>query len=347
MTIKEISEKLNIPFKGDGSYQIHFLKDIERLEESSPKENCLYFLESQKMLNNHPSIINCDAVLTVKKFSDKFANALIVESFDFRLKLIETLKLFEQNLYREKSFPRSTSYIAETAQIAEDATIMPGAVIMENAIIKSKALIYPNVVVEAFTEIGENTTLHPNVVISDHCIIGSNCRVFSSTVIGADGFGFYDHGKENRHKIPQIGNVIIQDHVEIGAGCTIDRATIESTVIGEHTKLDDQVHVGHNCRVGRYVYMAGGVVLAGSVVIEDYAMIAGQTAIAPGVRVHSGAVLMGMSATNKDLEANKIYLGAVQAMPAKKMHRATLLLMQLPEIINRLNELEEKLKDRS
>ena len=341
MTLKEIADKLGAKVQGDQNYKITGLRDLERLQIPASQHK-LYFIESKKMLKKHPEVVNCPAVLTTEELASNFKNAIICEAKESRLKFIETLKLFEfQYSPTEKKSDRA--YIHSAADVHSSAIVYPGAVILEGAKIGANSVIFPCAVIEPFAEIGENTVIHPNVVIGYKCIIGNHCRIFGGTVIGADGFGFYDHGDDNRHKIPQIGNVVISDNVEIGSGCTIDRATIESTFIGEHTKLDDQVHIGHNCQIGRYIYIAGSAVLAGSVKIEDYAIIAGQATIAQGITIHSKAVLLGMSATQRDIEAGAIYFGAVQAMPVKQMHRSTSHFMNLPEIVERLEKLEQKL----
>lgn len=341
MKLGDIAHAIGCTVKGNGELEIAGFRDLELLK-GEPTHNMLYFVESKKYLNKHPEIKKAQAVLTTTELSENFTNALVCEPKEARLKFIAALKLFEFS-YRPAEARAATSYIHPKAKIADSAIIYPGAVILEGAEIGENSEIHSCAVIEPFARIGSNTVIHPNTVIGYHCVVGNYCRIFGATVIGADGFGFYDHGPESRHKIPQIGNVVIGDHVEIGSGCTIDRATIESTRIGDHTKLDDQVHIGHNCQIGRYVYMAGSAVLAGSVKVEDYAMIAGQATIAQGVTIHSKAVLLGMSATQRDIEPGQVYLGAVQSMPVKQMHRVTSVLMNLPELAERVAALEKKL----
>ena len=193
----------------------------------------------------------------------------------------------------------------------------------------------------ALAEIGDGTVLYPNAVVGHHCVIGPRCIVHGGSVIGADGFGFYDD-LGGRHKIPQIGNVVIDDDVEIGANCTVDRATIESTTIGAQTKIDDQVHIAHNCQIGRFVYIAGNTALAGSVVVEDGVMISGAVAIRDHVRLAEGTMVGAMSGVASHTLAKQAYLG-IPARPAHEMRRMLAALTMLPKLIARVRELEAKL----
>ncbi|MCS6985150.1 MAG: UDP-3-O-(3-hydroxymyristoyl)glucosamine N-acyltransferase [Leptospiraceae bacterium] len=348
MKLSELAQKTATRLKGEGNKEIHFIKDVNLLK-GLPEKNTIYYVESRKYLKSHPEVSQADAVLTTSELEAHFTNALVCESSEARLKFIALLEVFAF-AYKPQERLSAQAYIHPTAKVASSAIIYPHAVVLEGAEIGEYSEIHSGVVVEPFAKIGKYTVIHPNCVIGYRTQIGDYCRIFGGTIIGADGFGFYDHRPGERYKIPQIGNVVIGNHVEIGANCTIDRATIESTRIGDHTKLDDQVHIGHNCQIGSYVFMAGCAVLAGSVKVEDHAIIAGQATIAEGVTIKSGAILLGMSATQRDLEGGQAYLGAVQAMPVRLMHRVTSLLMDLPQIVERISSLEkivETLKNQS
>ena len=150
------------------------------------------------------------------------------------------------------------------------------------AVISEGACIGAGTVIQAFTyiapdvEIGEDCQIHPHVTLLERVKIGNRVKVFSGSVIGSDGFGFFGSDSPTGHKeMPQIGNVVIEDDVRIGAHCTIDRATLGETRIGRGTKLDDQVHVGHNCRIEKNVILCAQVGLGGSVVIEENVILAG------------------------------------------------------------------------
>jgi UDP-3-O-[3-hydroxymyristoyl] glucosamine N-acyltransferase len=150
--------------------------------------------------------------------------------------------------------------------------------------------IHPSAVVHPTAQIGEGTAIGPNVTIYDGVRIGARCVIHAGAVIGADGFGFVLHG-DHYEKFPQVGTVEIGDDVEIGANTTIDRAALGVTRIGDGTKLDNLVHIGHNCQIGRHVVIAAQTGLAGGVIIEDYAVIGGQVGMGDKARVLSRAVI--------------------------------------------------------
>jgi UDP-3-O-[3-hydroxymyristoyl] glucosamine N-acyltransferase len=340
MNLKQLAALLKVDFKGPANHLIAGVRDIETLSpEQGLEENSCYFIETPAVLKRHPKAVEQGVILTTQALAEKFRCALIAPENGARLALIALLRHFDKT----PSFPAGTSpeaWVHPTASVAASAALLPNAVVMEGAVIGERCTLYPGVVVEPFARVGEGTVLYPGAVIGHHCVIGRDCIIHGGTVIGADGFGFYD-GPTGRHKIPQIGNVIIADHVEIGASCTVDRATIESTTIGEYTKIDDQVHVGHNCRLGRYLYIVGNSAVGGSVVIEDGAMLSGMVIVKDHLKVAAGSILMGFSALAQDTEPKTAYFGS-PARPARQMHRMNAALERLPELLVKVRRLEEQ-----
>lgn len=344
MKLAELAAKIGGSVKGNGDLEIKGVRDLEliRVIDSAamPVRGYIYYVESKKNFNEHPESKECDAVLTTQQLADHYSNAIVVDSAAPRIAFIALLKLFESVPAPVAAAP-GAAYIAPTAKVDSTAVIMHGAVILDGATIGARSVIHPNAVIEQNVKIGSDTVIHPNVVIKFNCVIGDHCIIHSATVIGADGFGFYDKDGV-RYKVPQIGNVIVGNHVEMGSSVSVDRATIESTTIGDYTKFDDQVHVGHNCQVGRYVYIAGNTVLAGSVIVEDNVTMGGQSAIAGKVVLRKGSLVMGMSATQSDTEPGQMYFG-IPARPAREMHKINGSLVYVPELLKRVAALEEKL----
>jgi UDP-3-O-[3-hydroxymyristoyl] glucosamine N-acyltransferase len=168
--------------------------------------------------------------------------------------------------------------------------IHPSAVVDPSALIHPEAEIGPFVSIGAGVAVGQSTVIHSHVSIYDRVIIGARCIIHSGAVLGADGFGF-EMGAGAFHKVPQVGTVEIGNDVEIGANTCIDRATLGVTVIGDGTKLDNMVHIAHNCRIGKHVVIAAQTGLAGGVTIGDYAIIGGQVGMGDKARVESKAVI--------------------------------------------------------
>jgi UDP-3-O-[3-hydroxymyristoyl] glucosamine N-acyltransferase len=176
------------------------------------------------------------------------------------------------------------AFIHPTAQIGPFVTIGASATIAERVRIAEGCSIGPAVA------IGPGAVLHPHVTVYGRISIGARCIIHSGAVIGADGFGFEMSAGRYR-KVPQVGTVEIGDDVEIGANTCIDRATLGSTVIGEGTKLDNMVHIAHNCRIGRHVVIAAQTGLAGGVTIGDYAVVGGQVGVGDKARIESKAII--------------------------------------------------------
>jgi len=196
--------------------------------------------------------------------------------------------------------------------------IHPSAVIGLGAVIAPSASIGPLVSIGDRVRIGANCIIHPHVTIYPDVLIGDSVILHSGCVIGADGFGFVFTGTAYE-KFPQIGRVEIGDRVEIGANSCIDRAALGVTSIGEGTKLDNLVHVGHNCRIGRHVVVAAQTGFSGGVVVEDYAVIGGQVGIGDKARIESRAVI-GSGAgilTSKIVRAGQVVWGT-PARPLKE-----------------------------
>ncbi len=339
MTLKEMAEMLGCEIKGDSNLKIEGLKDIESLANEKPQSGFIYLLESKKFLKKYPHISEANVVLTTPQFAESFDNALVSEKDQIRLKFIKLLDHYEFKIGSEH-VPADGQFIHPDAEVADSATIMPGAVIMTGARIAEGALIYPNAVVEPYAEVGKGSVLYPCAVLGHHCIIGEGCILYACAVVGADGFGY--HGNNPPIKVPQIGNVILGNFVEVGANSSIDRATIESTTVDDHSKFDDQVHLGHNCNVGKSVFIAGNAGISGSVTIGDRAIIAGQAGLADHITVGSEAIVMALTGVPSDLEPKKAYFG-IPAREAREMHKINSALLYLPELLKRVKELESKI----
>jgi UDP-3-O-[3-hydroxymyristoyl] glucosamine N-acyltransferase len=193
--------------------------------------------------------------------------------------------------------------------------------------------------------LGDGTVLHPNVTIYDNVEIGRGVIIHSGAVIGADGFG-YVLQDDRWHKFPQVGRVEIGDFVEIGANSCVDRAALGVTVIGEGTKLDNMVHVAHNCRIGRHVVVAAQTGFSGSVVVEDHAVIGGQVGIGDKARIESRAVLgSGCGVlTSKVVRSGETVWGT-PARPLRQHLEQLANLAKLPELRREVLELKRRVAE--
>ena len=218
--------------------------------------------------------------------------------------------------------------ISPEARLEVDVTIDPGVVVGPGASIGSGSTIAANSVIGPNVQIGRNCHVGPNVTIL-HAFIGNDVIIHSGVSIGQDGFGF-SIGRSGHPKVPQIGRVIIQDKVEIGANAAIDRGANRDTVIGEGTKIDNLVQIGHNVVVGRHCLIAGQVGIAGSAILGDFVFIGGQVGIAGHVSIGSGTQIAGGSNVHTDVKAGS-KIGGSPAKPLKQWFREVAILSKLAE----------------
>jgi len=238
-----------------------------------------------------------------------------------------------------------TAVIAQDTQIAQSAAIGPHATIGAGTCIGEGSSIGPGCVIGAGVRIGVNCVLHANVTIYTGVTIGDRAVLHSGVVLGADGFGFVLQG-DHYEKFPQIGRVEIGNDVEIGANSCIDRAALGVTKIGDGAKLDNMVHIAHNCRIGRHVVIAAQTGLSGGVVVEDYAVIGGQVGIGDKARIESGAVLGSGCGilTSKIVRKGQVVWGT-PARPLKEYLEQLANLARLPKLRKEVAELEKQLRE--
>lgn len=179
-----------------------------------------------------------------------------------------------------------------------------------NLSIGENCRIHPSVIIGNDVKIGDNCMIFPNVVIGDRTIIGNNCIIQAGTVLGGDAF-YYNKNAEGYRKLLSVGNVILEDEVEIGVNCCIDRGVTDSTIIKKGSKLDNLIQIGHDTVLGERTLVASGAMIAGCCIIEDDVQVWGQVGMASGKRVGKGAVLLGKTGVNRDLEGGKTYFGSL------------------------------------
>lgn len=238
-------------------------------------------------------------------------------------------------------FRHETAVIDPSAQIADDAYIDAHAYIGAAAAIARGCVIGPSAYVGAEARVGDETWLHVRASVMRGCIVGKRVVLHAGCVIGSEGFGWaFVDGRLER--IPQTGNVVLEDDVEIGANSCVDRAQTGSTFVGEGTKIDNLVQVGHNCRIGRHCVFASLTGLAGSTVVGDYVKVGGQVGFKGHITVGSRVTIAGQTGVWGDVPDGTTLSG----MPGRE-HREHLktevMLRNLPKVIARVEALERKL----
>jgi len=335
--VREIAEWLAATFEGDGEREI---REAATLDAAGVAE--VSFVATRKAAAEAQSS-DAGCLLVCIDFANPGGRTLI--------RVAEPRTAFARVIRRLHPVPQATAGIEPTAIIGDGAVIAASASIGARVVIGQETIIGEGVSIAAGSvigrrvEIGDGSTLHANVTIYDDVNIGCRAILHSGCVIGADGFGFAM--AEGRYeKFPQIGRVEIGDDVEIGANSCIDRAALGVTWIGDGTKLDNMVHVAHNCRIGRHVVVAAQTGFSGGVVVEDYAVIGGQVGIGDKARIERGAVLGSGCGilTSKIVRSGQVVWGT-PARPLKEHLELLANLSRLPELRKEMRRLSGRVAD--
>ena len=218
--------------------------------------------------------------------------------------------------------------VAASATLAKSVWIGPNAVIGAGAVVGERCSIGPNCVIEEGARLGEDCRLQAGVTICHDVTIGARCVFKAGAVVGSDGFGFAAD-RDGFVKVPHLGSVRLGNDVEVGANTTIDRGTIDDTVIHDWVKLDNQVQVGHNCRIGAHTMIAGCVGISGSTVIGRHCMVGGAVGIAGHLEIGDGVVVTGYSLVSHSLPGPGTYSSGMPAIEAGEWRRAVARLRRL------------------
>ncbi|MDA1055168.1 MAG: UDP-3-O-(3-hydroxymyristoyl)glucosamine N-acyltransferase [Planctomycetota bacterium] len=237
----------------------------------------------------------------------------------------------------------AAAHVSPTAQLGREVVVYPTASIGDDVRVGDGVIIYPGVRILAGSRIGDNVTLFPNVVLYENTVIGNRVIIHAGAVLGAHGFGY--ETVDGRHKLSaQLGYVVIGDDVEIGAGTTIDRGTYGPTSIGEGTKIDNQVMIGHNCRIGRHNLLCSQVGIAGSATTGDYVVMAGQVGIRDHIDIGDRAILGAKCGVMNSVPADSVYFGYPATADREQLLKQAAL-SKLPEMRKQFKALQRQVAE--
>lgn len=234
-----------------------------------------------------------------------------------------------------------TAVVGPGCEVDPTAHVGPYAVIGAQSRLGPRAAIHALAVVGKGCSVGEGAVLHPHAVLYDGTEVGAGCVVHAGAVLGADGFGFATH-RGVHHKVPQVGRVVLEGEVEVGANSTVDRATLGETRIGEGTKIDNLVQIGHNVRVGRHCILCGQAGIAGSTQLGDHVVLAGQAGVSGHIQLGDGAQVAAKSAALTSVEP-RTQVAGIPAVELRKWRRQAVLVARLEEMSRRIRALEHRL----
>jgi UDP-3-O-[3-hydroxymyristoyl] glucosamine N-acyltransferase len=297
-----ITDFIKAKLKGDPNYVVTGINEIHMVQNGD-----ITFVDHPKYYDK--ALNSAATVIIIDKETEAPAGKHLLISNDPFLDYNKLTKHF-------RPFERTTKPISDTAEIGEGTIIQPGVFIGNHV------------------KIGKNCIIHSNVSIYDHSIIGDDCVIQSNSVIGGDAFYYKLYEGKGRVKMHSCGRVIIHDKVEIGANCTIDRGVSGDTIIGEGTKLDNLIHIGHDTVIGKNCVFAAQVGIAGVVVIEDDVCLWGQVGVSKDLTIGKGASVMAQSGVGKTLAGGKDYFGS-PAREARQKWKEMALVARLPELFNK------------
>jgi UDP-3-O-[3-hydroxymyristoyl] glucosamine N-acyltransferase len=275
-TLQKIASLIDATFVGESDFKILGINEIHVVEAGD-----IVFVDHpkyyEKALNSEATII-----LINKEVDCPEGKSLLISDNPFRD--------FNKITKHFSPFISSKVSIADTAIVGEGTIIQPNVFIGNNV------------------SIGKNCLIHPNVTIYDNAIIGDQVIIHANTVLGADAF-YYKNRPEGFDQLLSVGRVVVKNNVHIGASCTIDKGVTGNTTIGEGTKIDNQVHVGHDTKIGKKCLIASQTGIAGCVIIEDEVTLWGQVGTNSGITIGKGAVILGQTGVTKSVPGGKTYFG--------------------------------------
>jgi UDP-3-O-[3-hydroxymyristoyl] glucosamine N-acyltransferase len=309
LSVREIASLTGARLR-QGAVSERTVKGIASLERARVTD--LVFLDSAKHLDALAAT-RAGVCITSERFEARLPASLTVltSKQPFRDFVLVARRLYPDSLKPTSLFDGSAigagANVHPTAELEDGVTIDPGAVVGPRAAVGAGTLIGANAVIGPDVQIGRDSSIGPGSSIV-HALIGDNVFIHAGCRIGQDGFRY--HGTTAGHlKVPQLGRVIVQDDVEIGAGTAIDRGGVDDTVIGEGSKIDNLVQIGHNCQIGRHCIIVSQCGLSGSVTLGDFAMLGGQVGVADHVTIGEGARVGAQSGVMSNIPAGETWFG--------------------------------------
>ncbi len=305
-TLRQIATIISSEFVGDSDFLVLGMNEIHVVTPGD-----IVFVDHPKYYDK--ALNSAATVILINKNVDcPEGKALLISDDPFRD--------FNKLTNYFKPFEKANQAISITAKIGKNTVIQPGAFIGNNVVI------------------GDNCLIHANVSVYDNTIIGDNVTIHSGTVLGSDAF-YYKNRPEGFDKLISGGRVVIEDNVDLGALCTIDKGVTGDTIIKEGTKIDNQVHIGHDTVIGKKCLIASQVGIAGCVVVEDEVTMWGQVGVTSAITIGTKAVISAQSGVSKSLDANKSYFGT-PADDFRKKYKEIAAIRQIPDLIEKLKKNE-------
>ena len=333
-TLKEIAELVGGEIVGDENIVIRGIAGIQEAVEGD-----LTFLANPKYLS-YLEKTRASAVITSRDIQAQPKPIIRTDNPSLAFNKAVIFILPEQKEHF-KGIHKS-AVIGKNVKLGRNVSIGACVVIEDGCSIGENTIIYPNCYLGRNSSVGDGALIYSNVSIRENCSVGNRVIINCGTVIGSDGFGFVTV-EGIHHKIPQAGTVVVEDDVEIGANVTIDRARFDKTIIGQGTKIDNQVHIAHNVRVGKNCLIVAQVGISGSTVIGNNVILAGKVGVVGHISIGDNSVVMAGAGVVKSLPAGSIVWG-LPAKPVDEAKKISACVQILPKLFETVKGLKNKIE---
>ncbi len=333
MKLGELATRLGAELRGAADVEV---TGVTGIEEAGPTE--ITFVANRRYAGLAKTT-RAAAVLVEPEFPEIAAATLRIKNpyhaFSRALGMFYQPPVYPQGIH-------ATAAIDPTAEIGPGAHIGAYVVVMPGVRVGKHATILPHVVLYPGVKVGDHFFAHAHAVVRENCVLGDYVTLENGAIVGADGFGFSKNDRGEWEKIPQSGPVLLGDRVDVQANACVDRATVGATEIGDGSKVDNLVQVGHGSKVGQNTLICAQTGLAGSSTIGNNVILAGQTGIAGHCSVGDGVILTAQSAVSHDVPSGKMISGS-PGFDNRVWLRAVAIFQRLPELLKRLDRVERKL----
>ncbi len=330
-TVEQLAALVRGRVEGDGSVPINSARPVG---EAGPGD--ITFIESEryaKLLKASPA----SAAIVGPHFKNAKPEMPVIE-VDDPITAFLTVRTHLVGVGRPRWVGvHKMAAVSDSAVLGSDVAVHAFVAIGEDVVVGDGSTLHPGAVIGDRCKLGKGCVIHPNAVLYADVILGDRVEVHSGTVVGGDGFKY--HMVDGKHvKVPHSGKVELGDDVEIGSNCTIDRATFETTRIGEGTKVDNLVMIGHNNQIGRHNLLCGQVGIAGSCKTGDYVVMAGQAGIKDHTEIGDKVIVGAQAGVHRNISAGQSVLGS-PALPVREQRRLFQMIARLPEMHKQLRVL--------
>ena len=334
LTLQQLAKSLDLEFRGDPALLIESVSSL-----GSAQAGDLCYLLAEK---NLPELAasHCSAVILPAELAELISDKALLLSPEPRYSFSQAIHALDLDAPRQAAGIHPSAQVAESAQLAAGVRVGANAVIEENVTIGANSVIGAGCVIEHSASIGSDCHLHSHVVLAHSVRLGDRCILQSGVVIGGDGFGLVMHQKR-WWRIPQIGTVVIEDDVEIGANTTIDRGALGDTVIEQGCKLDNQIMIAHNVRIGAHTAIAGCTGIAGSANIGRYCKIGGACNILGHFNIADHSVITASSFVTKEIRESGVYSSGFPVIENKLWRRINVRYKALDKLAKSVAALEK------